>query len=64
MYQIRLDKLKEISPKTDVIMLTSVDNKKIIELAKKKGALDYVVKSATGFNELDSVLKKHFSLQN
>ena len=59
-----LTKLKEISPKTDVIMLTSVNNPKIIDLAKQKGALDYVVKSATGFKELDSVLNKHFSLKN
>ncbi|MBK5283974.1 MAG: response regulator, partial [Bacteroidia bacterium] len=36
-----LSKLKEICPDTKVIMLTSVDNEKIIELAKKKGALDY-----------------------
>ena len=57
-----LSKLKEICPDTSVIMLTSVDNPKIIELAKKKGALDYVVKSSTGFKELDAVLKKHFDL--
>jgi len=59
-----LTKLKEICPDTNVIMLTSVDNQKIIDLAKKKGALDYVVKSAIGFNDLDTVLNKHFSLQN
>jgi DNA-binding NarL/FixJ family response regulator len=59
-----LTKLKEICPDTDVIMLTSVDNNKIMELARKKGALDYVVKSATGFNDLDTVLNKHFSLEN
>lgn len=58
-----LTKIKEICPDTNVIMLTSVDNIKIIELARKKGALDYVVKSATGFKELDSVLKKHFSVK-
>src|SRR6266446_4942113 len=33
-----LSKLKEICPGTEVIMLTSVDNEKIIELAMKKGA--------------------------
>ena len=59
-----LTKLKEICPETDVIMLTSVNNPKIIDLARKKGALDYVVKSATGFNDLDSALNKHFSLKN
>ena len=57
-----LAKLKEVCPTTNVIMLTSVDNKRIIELAKEKGALDYVVKGSSGFNDLDSVLKKHFSI--
>lgn len=57
-----LTKIKEICPGTNVIMLTSVDNKRIIELAREKGALDYVVKGVTAFNELDSVLKKHFSM--
>ena len=59
-----LTKIKEIYPETNVIMLTSVDNKKIIELAGQKGALDYVVKSADGFTNLDSVLNKHFLLEN
>jgi DNA-binding NarL/FixJ family response regulator len=57
-----LAKLKEICPATNVIMLTSVDNKRIIELAREKGALDYIVKGSTGFSDLDSVLKKHFSV--
>ena len=57
-----LAKLKEICPDTNVIMLTSVDNKRIIELAKEKGALDYIVKGATGFSDLDTVLKKHFTM--
>ena len=59
-----LAKLKEVCPAANVIMLTSVDNKRIIELAKEKGALDYIVKGATGFDALDSVLKKHFSVAN
>jgi len=58
-----LTKIKEISPDTNIIMLTSVDNQKIVDLAKKKGALDYVVKSSTGFNELDAALQKHFGLK-
>ena len=57
-----LSKLKEICPGTNVIMLTSVDNKRIIELAREKGALDYVVKGVSAFTELDAVLKKHFSI--
>ncbi len=59
-----LAKLKEICPDTNVIMMTSVDNKKIIELAKQKGALDYVIKGSSGFKDLDSALKKHFLLKN
>ena len=51
-----LSKLKEIYPEMDVIMLTSVENEKIVDLAKKKGALDYVVKSAGSFDKLDSIL--------
>jgi DNA-binding NarL/FixJ family response regulator len=58
-----LSKLKEICPNTQVIMLTSVSNEKVKELAKQKGALDYVVKSAVSYQQLDSVLQKHFSLQ-
>jgi response regulator of citrate/malate metabolism len=57
-----LAKIKEICPDTNVIMLTSVDNKRIIQLAKEKGALDYVIKGVNGFQDLDTVLKKHFSL--
>ncbi len=58
-----LSKLKEICPNTQVIMLTSVTNEKVMELAKQKGALDYVVKSAVSYQQLDSVLQKHFELQ-
>jgi DNA-binding NarL/FixJ family response regulator len=59
-----LSKIKEIYPETNVIMMTSVDNKRIIDLAKEKGALDYVVKGTSGFKTLDSILEKHFSLKN
>ena len=58
-----LTKLKEICPDTDVIMLTSVDNKRIVELARQKGALDYVVKGVTAYTDLDSILHKHFAMQ-
>ncbi len=58
-----LSKLKEICPNTQVIMLTSVTNEKVMELARQKGALDYVVKSAVSYQQLDSVLQKHFELQ-
>lgn len=57
-----LTKIKEIYPEMNVIMLTSVDNQKIIDLAKKKGAMDYVVKDAMSFKKLDSILGKYFKL--
>ena len=57
-----LTKLKEIYPDTNVIMLTSVENEKIIDLAKKKGAMDYVVKNSGSFQKLDSILASHFEL--
>ncbi len=57
-----LSKLKEIYPDLDVIMLTSVENEKIVDLAKKKGALDYVVKSAGSFDKLDSILKSYYTM--
>ena len=59
-----LDKLKEVSPNTSVIMMTSVDNPRIKDLAKQKGALDYVVKGVMAFKELDAALQKHFSLKS
>lgn len=59
-----LTKLREICPNTKVIMLTSVSNEKIKELAKQKGAIDYVVKSAVSYQQLDSVLQKHFALES
>ena len=59
-----LTKLKEICPAAHVIMLTSVSNEKIIELARQKGALDYVVKSQLSYEQLDSVLEKHFDIKN
>jgi DNA-binding NarL/FixJ family response regulator len=57
-----LTKLKEIFPDTDVIMLTSVENEKIIDLARKKGALDYVVKNSGSFQKLDTILEGHFTV--
>ena len=38
-------------------------NEKIIDLAKKKGALDYIIKSSVSFQQLDDVLAKHFDLK-
>ncbi len=57
-----LTKLKEIYPDTNVIMLTSVENENVIELARKKGAMDYVVKSAGSFQKIDSILTTNFEM--
>ena len=58
-----LTKLKEISPYTEFIMLTSIDNERIMELARKKGAMGYVVKGASGYEMLDTILRKNFTFE-
>ena len=57
-----LAKIKEISPNTSTIMYTSVENQRIIDLARKKGAFDYIVKGASGFEKLESIIEKSFVL--
>ena len=59
-----LSKLKEITPYSEIIMLTSVDNERIITLARKKGAMGFVVKGRAGFAELDSILQKNFIIED
>lgn len=56
-----LTKLKEISPNSEIIMFTSVDNERIIELARKKGAMAFIVKGASGYEMLDSIIRNNFS---
>ena len=56
-----LTKLKEISPYSDFIMFTSIDNERIIELARKKGVIGYVIKGESSYDKLDSVLRTNFS---
>ena len=67
-YQQLQEKSNQIGNSTNQILALNqelkIANEKIIELARKKGALDYIVKGRTGFDELDSTLKKHFSLKN
>ena len=58
-----LTKLKEISPNSQIIMLTSVDNERIVELARKKGAIGYVAKGASSFEKLDSIIRNNFSIE-
>ncbi|MBL0031132.1 MAG: hypothetical protein IPP27_02750 [Bacteroidetes bacterium] len=45
-------------------MHTGVENQRIIELARKKGAYDYIVKGAEGYKKLDSIIEKEFILSN
>jgi two-component system response regulator HydG len=57
-----LTKIKEISPQTRIIMFTSVDDDRIRQLAKEKGASDYVLKGPKGFDEIKSILDSSYSL--
>jgi len=57
-----LDKIKEISPQTRVIMFSSVDYDNIVKLAMEKGASDYVIKGPKAFDEVKSIIEKSFSL--
>ena len=57
-----LVKLKELSPASDFIMFTSIDNERIIELARKKGIIGYVIKGEKSYDDLDSILRTNFSL--
>lgn len=58
-----LTKLKEISPNSEIIMHTSVDNERIMQLAKKKGALAFVGKGRLAFEKLDAIIKNNFSIE-
>lgn len=57
-----LVKIREICPETKVIMFTSVENQRIIQLAKEKGAFDYVVKGVNGFEKLNDIISNNFDL--
>jgi CheY-like chemotaxis protein len=57
-----LTKLKEIAPFSKVIMLTSVENKRIMDLAKQKGAHEYLIKGTGSYQKLDEILTTQFSL--
>lgn len=59
-----LVKLKEICPDSKVIMFTSVENQRIVELAKQKGAYNYAVKSPEGFERLDKLIRNAFEVGN
>lgn len=58
-----LTRLKEISPSSEVIMFTSIDNERINELARKKGAMNYIVKGPSSYAKLDNMLQNNFSME-
>lgn len=57
-----LVKIKEICPESKVIMFTSVENQRIAELAKQKGAYNYAVKGVEGFERLDRLIRNAFQV--
>ncbi len=57
-----VEKIKEISPSTRVVMFSSVDTENIMQIAKEKGASDYVVKGPNGFNQLKKIIDSGYSL--
>jgi DNA-binding NarL/FixJ family response regulator len=57
-----LVKIKELCPDSKVIMFTSVENQRIAELAKEKGAYNYAVKGPEGFDRLDKLIRNAFEV--
>lgn len=60
---VTLDKIKEIQPKTPVIMLSSQDKIEIAVECMHHGATDYIVKSETAFMRLISIIDRVFEVQ-
>jgi len=58
-----MEKLKELSPNSNFIMLTSVENDRIKSLASKKGILGYIIKDKTSYDRLDSIIEGNFSVE-
>ncbi len=52
---LTLNKIKDLDKSIKVVMLTSAQNKELMEEAKEQGASDYLVKPCN-FNELDALL--------
>jgi len=57
-----LTKLKEVSPETRIIMFTAVEDEDIINLAKEKGASDFVTKGPKGFDKIKNIIDSSYSL--
>lgn len=59
-----LIKIKEILPKTQVIMLSSLESVEIAANSVKLGASDYVVKNRNTFKQLKAHIKKYLGLNS
>ena len=53
-----LMKLKEVSPKSKIVMISAVNSQGIVKQALKNGAADFIKKPVDKM-ELDGMLKKH-----
>jgi response regulator of citrate/malate metabolism len=58
-----LAKLSEICPDAMILMHTSVEHERIMDLARKKGARDYIVKGSKGFEKLDNIIESYFEVK-
>jgi two-component system OmpR family response regulator len=58
-----LKKIKELSPTTEVIMLSGQDKIEVAVDSMKYGAYDYVIKGETAFTRIENVFNKINELQ-
>lgn len=56
-----LDRVKKISPSTDVILMTAFASVETVREAMKRGAVDYLVKPVSAENDLKPLLEKLLS---
>jgi len=59
-----LKKIKEISPQTQVIMLSGQDKLEVAVDSMKHGAYDYVIKGETAFSRMENILDKIIELHS
>ncbi len=59
-----LKKIKELSPQSQVIMLSGQDKLEVAVESMKYGAYDYVVKGETAFSRMENVINNILELSN
>lgn len=59
-----LKKIKELSPESQVIMLSGQDKLEVAVESMKYGAYDYVVKGETAFSRMENVINNILELSN